>query len=101
MPFEFDGQTYYTVTDCNNDGYIHYPLVCIHCQAVNEMMYCQSINDGYCKNCNKWHSDGSRCRSAAEPTRIKGEDYSRHVRKIESEALENKEGPEQNEEWKL
>ncbi len=47
-------QKTYTVQDVINAEYLLYPLRCIHCGYVDEVVYHQYIGDGYCQICGKW-----------------------------------------------
>lgn len=44
----------YTAKDCNEAGFFRYPNVCNNCDAINELTWCQTVNDAYCGECGHW-----------------------------------------------
>lgn len=41
----------YTVHDFIEAGYSRYPAACIHCLALNHLVWNEVVQDAYCKDC--------------------------------------------------
>ncbi|MFW6016180.1 MAG: hypothetical protein ACOCRK_07050 [bacterium] len=47
----------YTVNDIKKAECTLEPIKCKHCNHVGEVVYNQTIGDGYCQICGKWQND--------------------------------------------